>query len=262
MMHKITSLDNSQVKQAASLKKRKYRQDLDMFLIEGRRAVMEAKRRPELINWIFVEEQLMEDYDLLQDFETTKIFATDHRVMRHICSTEHPQGIALVMRNPHWDWQQMLVRKGIMLLLDRVSDPGNMGSILRSAWALGIDGIMLGRECVDHFSPKVVRASMGAILNIPIFASITAQHLDQVQQHGYVFMATDLAKGLAYDRAALTAPLVLIFGNEAEGVSEELKQRCQSFIKIPMNPQVDSLNVAAACAIIIAEIARQSRLRT
>lgn len=261
-MYKITSLENPQVKQAASLKKRKYRQELEMFLIEGRRAAMEAKRRPELIAAIFVEEQLAADRDLLQDFEPTKIFATDKKIIRHICSTEQPQGIALVMHKPHWDWPQILARRGVILLLDRISDPGNMGSILRSAWALGIDGIMLGRECVDHLSPKVVRASMGAILNVPIFADITALYLEQLRQHGYIFMATDLEKGQDYDLLALTAPLVLIFGNEAEGVSEDLKQRCQAFIKIPMNPQVDSLNVAAACAIIIAEIARQSRLLT
>jgi len=261
-MHKIVSLENPQVKQAASLKKRKYRQELEMFLIEGRLAALEAKRRPELIASIFVEEQLTGDLDLLQDFEPTKIHATDKRIMRHICSTEQPQGIALVMRNPSWDWHKMLDRRGVILLLDRISDPGNMGSILRSAWALGIDGIMLARECVDHLSPKVVRASMGAILNVPIFANITALHLEQLQQHGYLFMATDLDRGQDYDLLALTAPLVLIIGNEVEGVSEELKQRCQAFVKIPMKPQVDSLNVAAACAIIVAEIARQSRIRT
>lgn len=260
-MQHITSAQNKYVKLASSLKQRKYRQELRMFLVEGRRAIVEAQSHPELVEFVFISDELAAEPELLAGFGSQQVLAVDAKTLRHICSTENPQGIAAIMKFPDWDWDSLFHKRGVLLLLDRVADPGNMGSIFRSAWAFGVNGILLTPGCVDPFSPKVVRASMGAIFNVPLLADVSARQLDQLEEAGYRFMAADASQGQNYDQADMRAPLVVIIGSEAEGVSETLKMRCSDLINIPMQPEVDSLNVAAACAIIIAEIARQSRMR-
>jgi TrmH family RNA methyltransferase len=117
--------------------------------------------------------------------------------------------------------------------------------------------VLLTSGCVDPFSPKVVRSTMGAILNVPVFTDVSAEQLDVLGEQGYRFMSTDISGSENYDEVKYGRPLAIILGSEAQGVSTDLKNRCEIFINIPMNPGVDSLNVAAACAIIIAKAGRQ-----
>jgi TrmH family RNA methyltransferase len=110
---------------------------------------------------------------------------------------------------------------------------------------------------VDPFNPKVVRSTMGAIMNVPLFTNVTSEQCDGLNDMGYTFMSTDITGNQTFCSVKYSTPLVIIFGSEAQGVSADLKQRCKIFTNIPMNPRVDSLNVAAACAIIVAEARRQ-----
>jgi TrmH family RNA methyltransferase len=225
-----------------------------MFLIEGRRSVEEALERPELIKAVLLDENLREEY-FASSFKECYMLGSN--LMKHVCSTENPQGIAAIMEKPTWHWNDFLEKAGIIILLDRVSDPGNIGSILRSCWALGIKGVLMTKGCADPYSPKVVRSTMGAILNIPLFLDLTQSQFDELQDHNYKFMCSDINKGEKYYSVKYDSKSVIVVGSEAQGVSDEVKKRCDRFIKIPMNPEVDSLNVAAACAIIIAETWRQ-----
>lgn len=257
-MKVITSQDNKFIKLAASLKHKKYRDNLGIFLIEGRRAVAEALKSSQLVQTVFWNERLTEEdplYPAAASFPDC--FGVDTRLMKHICSTEEPQGIAAIVKKPDCAWDDMLDRKGILILLDRISDPGNLGSILRTCWAFGVDGVLMTKGCVDPFSPKVVRSTMGAILNVPVFTNVSEEQLNVLNQRGYQFISTDIAGSMKYSAVKYVRPLVIIFGSEAEGVSNDLKKRCNFFINIPINPRVDSLNVAAACAIIMAEAQRQ-----
>lgn len=254
----ISSQGNKLIKLASSLKQKKYRDAQGLFLIEGCRAVEEALEKPELLKAVFQEQGRPKDNPIhARTAELADCYAIDSRLMKHICSTEEPQGIAAIVKKPVWSWDSMASRKGLLILLDRVSDPGNLGSILRTSWAFDVDGVLLTRGSVDLFNPKVVRATMGAVLNIPVFADISEAQLDLLHDEGYRFVSTDISRSEKYYEIKYNSPTVIIFGSEAQGISENLKSRCKIFTNIPMNPQVDSLNVAAACAIIIAEARRQ-----
>ncbi|PKM77089.1 MAG: hypothetical protein CVU90_08785 [Firmicutes bacterium HGW-Firmicutes-15] len=261
-MKLITSQDNKHVKLAASLKQKKHRDDEKMFLVEGKRAVAEALQKPELLEAIFVDENRVEEFKEFVDLLSPEAYRVSTQLMRHVCCTETPQGIAAIMKTPVWSWLDMVDKPGLLILLDRVSDPGNMGSIFRTCWALGVEGVLMTKGCADPFSPKVVRSTMGALLNIPVFSDVSDTQLDILNEKGYAFICADLNADNNYYSLKYPGQSVIIIGSEATGASDELKKRCDQFIKIPMNSQVDSLNVAAACAIIVAEAARQRYERT
>ncbi len=257
-MKVISSQDNKYIKLASSLKQRKYRDAEGVFLVEGRRAVEEALQRSDLVQAVFWDESLTEGdsmYSAAASF--ANCYSIGSRLMKHVCSTESPQGIAAIVQKPTWSWEAMLDRKGLLIVLDRIADPGNLGSILRTCWAFGVEGVLMTSGCVDPFSPKVVRSTMGAILNVPVFNDVSTEQLDALGDLDYRFMSTDISGSNNYGTVEYGTPLAIVFGSEAQGVSDALKKRCEIFINIPMNPRVDSLNVAAACAIIIAEARRQ-----
>jgi TrmH family RNA methyltransferase len=259
-MKEISSQDNKYIKLASSVKHKKYRDIEGIFLIEGRRAVEEALQKPDLVQAIFWDKSLTETdimYNPVVSFPDC--FCIDRRLMKHVCSTENPQGIAAIVKKPTWSWDAILDRKGLLIVLDRIADPGNLGSMLRTCWAFGVAGVLTTSGSVDPFSPKVVRSTMGAILNVPVFTDVSAEKLDSVKEQGYRFMSTDISGSESYSEVKYGQPLVIIFGSEAQGVCNDLKRRCDIFINIPINPEVDSLNVSAACAIIISEARRQNQ---
>ena len=249
-MKKITSPDNPMIKLARKLQNKKYRDRERLFLVEGRRSVQEALARPEFLQTVFLEENLEEDYSALRGVDT---YLLESKLLKDISSTETPQGMIAMLKMPEWSFEELFTEEGLIILLDQISDPGNMGSIIRSCWALGVNGLLLSSGCVDPFSPKVVRSSMGGILNLPVFENITAQSLDLLQEQGYEFICTGLEEAEDYYSVDLNGAKIMVLGSEARGVSEAIKRRCQRTIKIPMKSNVDSLNVAAACAIIVGE---------
>lgn len=255
-MKDITSPDNSAVKLARKLHNKKYRDQERLFLVEGRRSVQEALVRPELVHTVFLEEGLAEEFAEMQGFNS---YLLDGKLLKQICATETPQGIAAILKKPEWSFHDVIADDGLIVLLDRIADPGNMGSMIRTCWGLGVNGILLTPGCVDPFSPKVVRSSMGGILNLPLLEMQTASELEILKKRGYAFIGTALEDARDYFNIDLTGAKVLILGSEAAGISPQLKKECTCLAKIPMNPKIDSLNVAAACAIIVAEAWRQRR---
>ncbi len=257
-MKRILSRDNPKVKHALKLKNRKFRHKEEMFLIEGEKMFEEALQRKDLLVRVFVEESREKDYIRMSQPELEiEEYILDSRLMRLICDTETPQGIAAVVKMPQWSLQNAVNNDGFFILLDRMSDPGNMGTIIRTAWAFEIDGILLTRGCVDPFNPKTVRASMGGVFNLPIFSSIEVEELVYLQSNGYSLLCTDLEADVSFLFQDFTGRKVLVIGNEDHGVSEEIKSICDVCFKIPINPRVDSLNAAVACAIITNEAWRQ-----
>lgn len=249
-MKLISSPDNPVIKLARKLHTKKYRDRERLFLVEGRRSVEEALARPELLHCVFLDEILTEEAPTIPGVDT---YLLDARLLKSISTTENPQGMSAILKMPDWSFEEIAAEKGLLVLLDKISDPGNLGSIIRSCWALGASGLLLTPECVDPFSPKVVRSSMGGILNLPLFGPVTGQMLESLQNQGYEFLCTGLEEARDYNAVDLTGAKVLVFGSEARGVGPEIKNCCQQTIKIPMKSKVDSLNVAAACAIIVGE---------
>ncbi len=257
-MKEIKSRDNQKIRDAARLKEPKYRHREQMFLIEGRNMFCEAIKGEQELHRIFVEreeaEQYLDEFRKTRDVEWIKI---DHTLMKYICDTQTPQGIVAVARIPPGNLHTTVQKSGFLLFLDRIADPGNMGTILRTAWAFGVQGVILNNGCVDPFNPKVVRASMGAIFHVPVFNEISVEELVRIKAEGYRILASSLNTDLSIDRVDFTGRVIIIIGSEARGVSAKILSVCDQSFKIPIITPVDSLNAGVACGIIVYEAGKQ-----
>ncbi len=257
-MKKIASKDNQYIKQAISLKNRKYRIREQMFLLEGKTMVSEALQSKHPLVRVLVDEAYREEYQALyEQFNHLQWLEIESRLFKTIADTETPQGIIAVAPIPRTDFEQLIGQNASLILLDQIADPGNLGTIIRTAWALNIDAVLLSAGCTDSFSPKAVRASMGGILNVPVYTSVGDREIEMLKAAGYQVIGTALNARTTIFENDYQKPTVIVIGSEARGISPEIKPCCDIFSKIPTNPKVDSLNAAVACAIIIMEVWKQ-----
>ena len=257
-MKKIISRDNQYIKQAISLKNRKHRIREQMFLLEGKTMVVEALQSKHPLVRVLVDEAHREEYqDLYEQFSWLEWLEIESRLFKAIADTETPQGIIAVAPIPTPDFTRLMGQNASLILLDQIADPGNLGTIIRTAWALDIDGVLLNDGCTDPFSPKAVRASMGGILNVPVYTSVGEMEIELLKTAGYQVIGTALDTGNTIFANDYQKPTVIVIGSEARGISPKIKACCNNFSKIPTNPEVDSLNAAVACAIIMMEVWKQ-----
>lgn len=257
-MKKIVSRDNTHIKQAAKLKNKKYRQQQKLYLIEGQRLVKEALMSNQVIEKVFVAEEFSLSDEMARELQELDCYLISHKLFSSITDTENPQGIAAIVQKPESDWELLAKNKACFLLLDQIADPGNMGTIIRTAWAFNIDGIMLTSGCVDPYSPKVVRATMGGIFHLPIY-EIDEQVLDGLIKSGYKLIGSYPDASNSIYEVDYTGSIVIVIGSEAQGISPSISERCKVKAVIPINSRVDSLNAAVSCAIILSEANRQRR---
>jgi len=257
MLLRIDSPDNKVIKLATSLKQRKYRELNGLFVVEGKRSVLEVLRKKDLVETLLIDEKFDDDDLAPRLYSDTKAYIVKSELLKRTSTTENPQGIMALVKKPVWNWQNDLISRRLILLVDRVADPGNLGNMLRLCWGLAVDAVLLTPGCVDVFSPKVVRSTMGAIINVPIFNDVSHQQLISLQNHGFNFICSDVNTGISYYDASYLQPSIIVMGNEAQGVDSNITALCSQVVNIPLKSGVDSLNVAAACAIILAEAWRQ-----
>lgn len=253
-MQRLTSRDNPLVKETIKLKQKKYRQQTGTFLIEGERMLREALKTPELLVRVFLED----DFPAPREINALNIecFRVTPAIIKAMADTEHPQGVVAVARIPQHQPEYLIDQSSMVLLLDRIADPGNLGTIIRAAWALDMDGILLTAGCADPFSPKVARATMGGVFHVPIF-TVDGEFVDRLLGNGYKMLAaTPNTKTSIYDTDWQGA-VICVIGSEAHGVDSQWLQRSAQQVVIPINSKVDSLNAAVSCAIIMAEARRQ-----
>ncbi len=259
----ISSLDNQQIKDARKLQRHRQRMRTGTLLIEGVRLVRDAMQSGASIEKLFYAPHLIanneaaaaviaysEAIGLMAQACTDEVFGT-------LTETVTPQGIAAVVALPALPLPTPL---HFTLILDQVRDPGNAGTLIRSAEAAGADAVIFGPETVDPFNDKVVRAGMGAHFRLPIRTCATWQAIHTLlapQQMIYVAQATAT---LDYTAVDWSTPCALVVGGEATGASVETATFAQS-IAIPMHSQVESLNAAIAGAVILFEAARQRRTK-
>lgn len=259
-MKQIISRDNQKVKYASKLKNRNFRNREGKFLVEGPKILEEALKHEGLVQQVFIDISLAEEYeDLYAVHDELEWYAADSRLIKQMSDTETPQGIVAVAKQPCWPWDRLMERNGFLVLLDQIADPGNLGTIIRTGWALGVDGILLTKECVDPFNPKVVRATMGGIFNLPLYPNVSEEKLGSLKDAGYQLMCTSLEAESSFYSLDFTGRILVVIGSESRGVSENIKSICSSYFKIPINPAVDSLNAAVACAIIMHEAWKQQQ---
>ena len=245
IMKNITSKDNPAIKRVKKLYKKAFRDECGLFLAEGERLVFDAVKSGAEIETLFVTEKFSN-----VNITAESVYTVDEKIMSDISDTSSPQGILAVIKKRVYTPSDI---SEPCVICDRVSDPGNLGTIIRTADAAGFGSVVLLPGCVDAFSPKVVRASMGSVFHIPVieceFSDIT----------GMTVLCADLENSDYIYDYDFTAPFGVVIGNEANGVSGDVMSGCDARIKIPMPGKSESLNAAVSFAVIAFEALRQRR---
>ena len=266
-MELITSINNQRVKDIANLKQKKYRTESGTFFAEGLRAVQEAVQYAEVTDLFFTAAEKEKLKEILKTAKEkgVRLYQADAKVMDKLSDTKTPQGVLAVIRMPEQSLQKL--RPGTasdnnapVIILDRIQDPGNLGTIIRTADAVGALGVILLEGCVDAYSPKAVRASMGSLFHLPVVQDIFPEEvLTWCYRYGYEPAATAMQGAANLYKADISKKIAFIFGNEANGVSKELQAAAETRLFIPMAGQAESMNVAMAAGIVLFEGLRQRK---
>lgn len=260
----ITSTANAKVKHLANLrKKRKLRDEEGVFLVEGIRMFRETPKR--LLKEVYASESFYKKEKRMTD-EALKgsgahLLILSDTVFGYVSDTKTPQGILCVVKQLDYNLEEASAgRAAHMIVLNRLQDPGNLGTILRTAEGAGVTGILLDQECVDIYNPKTIRSTMGSIYRMPFYYSQDLKKdIGRLKEKGICIYAAHLNGRQDYDEADYTKPCAFLIGNEGNGLDEEIAQQADTYIKIPMEGRVESLNAAIASSVLMFEAARQRR---
>ncbi|MCE5286158.1 MAG: RNA methyltransferase [Pelosinus sp.] len=263
MIESITSLQNKLIKTVASLKQKKYRDELGLFIVEGIRLSEEALHSDwDIIYCVYDEtvqsERLLAIVDALLGRDC-KVVKASPAIYDKLTETKDSQGILVVVRRKVKSINQVMTAQNpVLVVLDSVQDPGNVGTVIRTADAAGCSAVLLTKGCADLFGGKTVRATMGSLFHLPCVSGLTKQELlECFKQHNIAAFATSLTASKEYFSVNFKQPIAIIFGNEGSGVSEEFLGGAEDRIHIPIYGQAESLNVAASAAVILYETVRQ-----
>ena len=247
----ITSRSNERVKLVRALQQNKERARTGLHVAEGDKLVWEAIRSNADVRTVYAREEVLSDLP-----SGIEVLAVSDSVMEAICSQQTPQALCAVIRTPDTTCPEQYP-VGLIVALDRIQDPGNLGTILRTADALGACGLLLSRECADPFSPKCLRAAMGSTYHLPIWQGDLPKEITRLTEQDFVCICGHL-KGseIMPEHGRRT---VLVIGNEGNGVSGEVADRCDLY-RFPMKGKAESLNAAVFAAIMIYQIQEQMPL--
>ena len=255
-MLEIESKNNNLFKEIKKLKEKKHRIKSNKYLIEGLRFVEEAiKSKVSIDSIIFTESFKEKNPDLFLKFnENIKLIQMNEALLKQLCSTENPQGIVGVI-----NMQNKELKSGeLVILVDKVQDPGNMGTIIRTAHAAGAAGIVMTKGTVDIYNDKTLRSTMGSIFYIPIVEDDSLDFVKSLKKEGYKLVVSSLQGKNNFFEENLQGKVMIAVGNEGNGVSDEVYDIADIKVKIPMPGEAESLNVAVATSIMIYEKIRQS----
>ncbi|MEE3380887.1 MAG: RNA methyltransferase [Succiniclasticum sp.] len=265
-MESITSVNNPQVKAAANLKNKKFRTETGRFVAEGLRAVREAIAYGQVESLFVTDDEAERLGDWLDKAASrgARLYRVDGKVMARLSDTKTPQGVLAVAAMPRAGLADLRPDPADpdapVVILDRIQDPGNLGTIIRTADAAGVQAVLLLEGCVDAYSPKVVRATMGSLFHLPLVQHLAAEEvLSWCARQGFRTVATCLEGASDLYRAELAGKQAFILGNEANGVAPALQQAAAERVFIPMPGKAESMNVAMAAGIILFEALRRRR---
>lgn len=255
----ITSTTNPKIKYVRRLQNdRRFRKGEGAFVIEGTRWLLEMAPFIERLVLILVTESWLQQQENRLLIETlgladsSGLEIASEQVFAHVSDTENPAGVLAVVSIVRPNLPE---RPKLLLILDRVADPGNMGTILRSSAAAGIDGVLAGPGCVDIYNPKVVRSSMGALLRLPVL-SLSWAEIGEIVAGMRVWLAAADGR-TSYTDVDWRQPSALIIGSEAHGAGRQAHHIAHETISIPIAAQTESLNAAVAASVILFEARRQ-----
>lgn len=241
-MEQITSAQNTKIKQANKLKKKRERDKTGLALIEGIHLVEEAVNSNVTITELFAIEPSRIDQHIIDHAE--QVFQINMKVAESLSGTVTPQGFFAIIEKPQYDVTQAKQ----VLLIDRVQDPGNLGTLIRTADAAGIDAVIMEKGTTDPFQDKVLRASQGSVFHMPVIIDDLSNFIQQF--NGPVY-GTALEHSIPFKEVQSNDTFALLLGNEGEGVNPQLLQQTTKNLVIPIYGQAESLNVAIAGSILL-----------
>jgi len=238
-----TSIENEHIKEIKKLNNKKYRDLNGKFIIEGKHLVEEAIKN-NLVEEILLLEGNNEKYDVKTNYVNGK-------VMKYITELDNPSKIIGICHK-----KNDKIQGNHILILDDIQDPGNLGTIIRSAVAFNIDTIILSKTGVDLYNSKVLRSTQGMIFNINIVVSDIKEEILKLKNDNYKILTTNVEGGKLVKSIEKNQKFAIIIGNEGKGVSKEIKELSDEYIYIEMNKKCESLNAAVATSIILYELSR------
>lgn len=237
-----TSTENKKIKDIKKLNNRKYRNKTNLFLVEGEHLVLEAYKKG------YLKELILEQNELFPlDVDTMYV---SNNVLNYISDLETPQNVMGICTKK-CDNESLGDR---IVILDGIQDPGNLGTIIRSAVAFNVSTIILGKDCVDLYNSKVIRASQGMIFHLNIIEEDLYEIIPKLSNLNYKILGTKVTHGKSLKNIEKINKFAIIMGNEGNGVKEEILEMCDEYLYIDMNSACESLNVGVATSIILYEL--------
>lgn len=253
-IRKITSRANDEIKKIRSLAQRKYREESGLFITEGLRHALEAAEAGWEFQTLVIEDgakghelvkKLLKQADCL-------VLEVPPAIMESVTKRDNAQNVIAVLKQQWTDLNA--VKDGLWIALEEIRDPGNLGTIMRTADAVGARGIILIENTCDPFSLEAIRASMGSFPHVKLVRCQRGDFAEWTGKGKFQIVGTHLKTHHDYRKIAYKAPLVLLMGNEQAGLTDALSKTCTHLVKIPMQGKADSLNVSVATAVMLYEI--------
>lgn len=276
----ITSNSNQQMKNILQLqKKAKTRCEQRVFVVEGPKMTFEAPM--DWVEKVYVSESFWKNTENISKLETYDYEVVSDSVFKSISDTQTPQGILALVKMPEYTLDDLLKRDFLkeqgkgennncileeerkqphLLILESIQDPGNLGTMIRTGEGAGISGIIMNRTTVDIFNPKTIRSTMGSLYRVPFYITENLQEtIQELKSYGVSLYAAHLKGNKSYDMPDYTKGTAFLIGNEGNGLSDEIANLSDEYIRIPMEGQVESLNAAIAATLLMYEVNRQRR---
>lgn len=256
----ITSAANDRIKDVKKLiKSASYRREKGLYVVEGIRMFREIPTKD--IAEVFVSQGAYEKLksDILKVVSEEDITFVAEHVFSSMSDTNTPQGVLALVRMKYVELADVVNGEDFILIAERIQDPGNLGTIIRTAEGAGATGIILSDDCVDMYNPKVIRSTMGSIFRMPIYVTNDmAKDIDRLKKQGVCIFGAHLSGKEFYDED-FKGSCGFLIGNEGNGLSETISSKADKLIRIPMCGKVESLNAATSVAVISYEVLRQRR---
>jgi RNA methyltransferase, TrmH family len=251
----------NEIKHIRSLSQKKNRQSEGKFVVEGWRALKEALNSAAKVDLVGVLARYRRDPDyqkILESFEArgAEIRELTEKELDALADTVHAQGVIAVVGQKRWTLENGLLKKAsLVVVADAVSDPGNLGSIVRSADWFGVDLLVFGKGCVELYNEKVVRSTAGSIFHVPVVEGMElTEVLSMLKENGFTVVALSGDGKRPYEESPVSGRLAFVLGSEAHGVSNAARAAAHEVVRIPKYGKAESLNVGVACGIVLARI--------
>ncbi len=247
ILNRIQSIKNPQVKQWKKLQTKKERDKTHTYMIEGFHLVEEALDYKDMVHEVIISEN--KEIPLQWDLDNINVTSVTDEILQYISETETTQGIVAICKqrtNEH-----LLLKNAKLLLIDAVQDPGNLGTLIRTAEACGLDAVIVGEGTVDVYNSKVIRSTQGALFHIPIIKGDLFQWVEKIKAEEIPVFGTSLEGAIPYKEVNSQNRFALIVGNEGSGVNHQLLEQTTRNLYIPIYGKSESLNVGVAAAILL-----------